>query len=130
MPFFQKKHNPLMRQTILLLCCFLFLSNTLQAQKSGTVKGYVTDTINKSTLTKASVSLLRAKDSILVKFTRTKENGSFELNNIKAGKFILLVSYPKYADFVDQFAIDSTKSVSYTHLRAHETRIGISFYGL
>lgn len=83
-----------MRQTILVLCCFLFLSNTLQAQISGTVKGYVTDTINHSTLTKASVSLLRAQDSILVKFTRAKENGSFELNNIKAGKFILLVSYP------------------------------------
>lgn len=100
-----------MRQTILLLCCFLFLSNTLLAQKSGTVKGYIADTINKSTLTKASVSLLRAKDSVLVKYTRAKENGSFELNNIKAGKFILLVSYPKYADFVDQFAIDSTNLI-------------------
>ena len=121
-----------MRQTILLLCCFLFLSNTLQAQISGTVKGYITDTINNSTLTKASVSLLRAQDSILVKFTRAKENGYFELNNIKSGKFILLVSYPKYADFVDQFSVDSTKlikdygkinledrgkiPVSYTHL--------------
>lgn len=100
-----------MRQTILVLCCFLFLSNTLQAQLSGTIKGYVTDTINNYPLTKASVSLLRAQDSILVKFTRAKENGYFELNNIEYGKFILLVSYPKYADFVDQFSVDSTKII-------------------
>jgi hypothetical protein len=100
-----------MRHTILVLCCFLFLSNTLQAQVSGTVKGYVIDTTNNSPLTKASISLLRAQDSILIKFTRAKENGYFELNNIKDGKFILLVSYPKYADFVDQFSIDSTKLV-------------------
>ncbi|WP_239452936.1 outer membrane beta-barrel protein [Flavobacterium tistrianum] len=60
-------------------------------------------------MSKASVSLLRAKDSILIKFTRAKENGYFELNNIKDGKFILLVSYPKYADFVDKFSLDSTK---------------------
>ncbi len=100
-----------MRQTILALCFFLFLSNVLQAQTSGTVKGHVIDTINNSPLSKASVSLLRAQDSILIKFTRAKENGYFELNDIKAGKFILLVSYPKYADFVDQFSIDSTKLI-------------------
>ncbi|WP_348798382.1 outer membrane beta-barrel family protein [Flavobacterium adhaerens] len=100
-----------MKHTILALCCFLFLSNTLQAQTSGTVKGYVTDTINHSSLSKASISLLREKDSILVKFTRATENGYFELNNIKDGKFILLVSYPKYADFVDQFSVDSTQLI-------------------
>ncbi|KAF2341967.1 outer membrane beta-barrel protein [Flavobacterium tistrianum] len=98
-----------MRQTILVICCFLFLSNILHTQTLGTVKGYAIDTINNSPLSKASVSLLRAKDSILIKFTRAKENGYFELNNIKDGKFILLVSYPKYADFVDKFSLDSTK---------------------
>lgn len=100
-----------MRHTILVLCCFLFLSNPLQAQISSTVKGYVIDTTNHSPLTKASISLLRAQDSILLKFTRAKENGYFEFNNLKAGKFILLVSYPKYADFVDQFSVDSTKLI-------------------
>ncbi|MWB93325.1 outer membrane beta-barrel protein [Flavobacterium sp. GA093] len=98
-----------MRQSVLLLCCFLFLSNVLQAQKKGTVKGFVGDTINNSSLAGASISVLRAQDSILVQFTRAKENGAFELNNIKSGKFILLVSYPKYADFVDLFAVDSTQ---------------------
>ncbi|MET0572606.1 MAG: outer membrane beta-barrel family protein, partial [Pedobacter agri] len=32
----------------------------------------------------------------------------FEINCIKNGKFILLVSYPKYSDFVDHYTLDST----------------------
>ncbi|RZK67533.1 MAG: TonB-dependent receptor [Pedobacter sp.] len=57
------------------------------------------------------MAILNSKDSTLVKFTRSAENGSFELNGIKNGKFILLVSYPKYADFVDHFTLDSTTQV-------------------
>jgi len=72
------------------------------------IKGRIIDTASTTLLSGSTVAVLNAKDSTLVKFTRSAENGTFELNGIKNGKFILLVSYPKYADFVDHFTLDST----------------------
>ena len=71
------------------------------SQETGTVKGIVTDTLNKQNLSNAVVAVLRAKDSVLVKFTRTSKEGNFNLPNITSGKYIVMVSYPAYADYVD-----------------------------
>jgi hypothetical protein len=75
------------------------ISNTFAQQ--GSLKGMVTDTLNKQNLSNAVVSVLRAKDSVLVKFTRTTKEGNFDLPNLTAGKYIVMVSYPAYADYVD-----------------------------
>lgn len=98
-----------MKKTLPSLCILLFFFIASKAQNMHTIKGRVIDTASTSILGNTSVSILNAKDSTLVKFTRTAENGIFEINGIKNGKFILLVSYPKYADFVDHFTLDSTK---------------------
>ncbi len=90
-------------QPILLFCSFFLLSSTF-AQKSS-LKGTVTDTLNKQNLRNAVVSVLRSKDSILVKFSRTNAQGSFEIKNLPAGKFVLLTSYPNYADYTDIITI-------------------------
>ncbi len=56
------------------------------------------------------ISLLRAKDSILYKFIRSDEKGNFELKNLDSGKYILLITYPHYADFADHiFVTDSSQ---------------------
>ncbi|MCZ4243319.1 outer membrane beta-barrel family protein [Pedobacter punctiformis] len=103
-----------MRKTLLLLCFFLSLFIYSNAQNQQFIKGRVIDTASTSILSGTSVSILRAKDSTLVKFTRALDNGTFEMNNIPKGKYILLVSYPKYADFVDHFTLDSIKpSIDY-----------------
>jgi hypothetical protein len=57
----------------------------------------------------ASISVLNAKDSTLVTFTRAGEDGSFAINGLHKGKFILLLAYPDYADYVDHFELDSAK---------------------
>lgn len=100
-----------MKRLLLSLCFFVFIASYSKAQGLHTIKGRVIDTASTSILGNTSVSILNAKDSTLVKFTRAAENGIFEINGIKNGKFILLVSYPKYADFVDHFTLDSTTQV-------------------
>jgi len=100
-----------MKPLLLSLCLFVFIASYSKAQGLHTIKGRVIDTASTSILGNTSVSVLNAKDSTLVKFTRAAENGTFEINGIKNGKFILLVSYPKYADFVDHFILDSTIQV-------------------
>ncbi len=92
--------------TVVLTCFFSF---SLLAQTSYPVKGIVTDTASGVNLVNTSISILNAKDSTLVKFTRAGADGSFSLNIPKPGKFILLVTYPKYADYVENFSLDSAK---------------------
>ncbi|MFC3561055.1 outer membrane beta-barrel family protein [Pedobacter jamesrossensis] len=98
-----------MKRILLSVCFLIFCFFSAKAQSVHSIKGRVIDTASTTILGGTSVSVLNAKDSTMVKFTRAAENGSFELSNIKNGKYILLVSYPKYADFVDHFALDSTK---------------------
>src|SRR5579871_2915243 len=85
--------------TVLLLataCIFQF-----SFAQSPSIKGTVKDTSEKRILPNSSVLLLRKADSILVSHTRTNKDGAFELPQDSAGKFILLITYPKYADYID-----------------------------
>jgi len=88
-----------------LLLCLGF--TTSFAQTGYSIKGKVADTVANTNLINASVSVITAKDSILQKFTRIKDDGTFTINNLNKGKFILVATYPGYADFVERFALDS-----------------------
>lgn len=70
-------------------------------------KGTVLDTINKQNLNAATVILLTAKDSMLVNFTHSNENGVFYFNQIKPNNYILLISKKNYVDFVDSIKVDN-----------------------
>ncbi len=69
---------------------------------SGSIRGKIADTSEKKSLHNASVILLRKSDSLIVKFGRSDPSGNFHLNKLPAGKFLLLVTYPSYADYVDE----------------------------
>lgn len=90
--------------TLMALLLLTAISNGF-SQETGTVKGTVTDTLNKQNLTNAVVAVLRAKDSVLVKYTRTTKEGQFNLPNLSAGNYIVMVSYPAYADYVDIISV-------------------------
>ncbi|MES2004114.1 MAG: outer membrane beta-barrel protein [Bacteroidota bacterium] len=98
-----------MRKSIVLfaLLCFIVTTSALAQQSS--LKGTITDTLNKQNLSNAVISVLRVKDSVLVKFTRTDAQGNFELKNLRSGNFILMVSYPSYADYVDKITVEAGK---------------------
>ncbi|MBS7566749.1 TonB-dependent receptor family protein [Mucilaginibacter sp. Bleaf8] len=97
-----------MKYIILLLC--VFLPATLLAQSRYGVSGMIKDSTTNQTLENATIAVLTAKDSILQSFTRAKADGSFNMNALKRGKYILLVSYPDYADYAENFELDSVKS--------------------
>lgn len=97
----------LMKITIIGVLLFLVGTVSLSAQTNYSIKGTIADTVSNSKLANASISVITAKDSILQKFTRVKEDGTFAINNLSKGKFIVLATYPGYADFVEHFTLDS-----------------------
>lgn len=85
----------------------VFSTILLFAQKPYAIKGSVTDTMATYKLVNTTVTLLNQKDSTLVKFTRANAEGSFAINNLHSGKFILLITYPGYADYAENFTLDT-----------------------
>ncbi|HEY0245472.1 MAG TPA: TonB-dependent receptor, partial [Mucilaginibacter sp.] len=92
--------------TIAIIAFCLCAVSSSYAQNSYTIKGAAVDTDLRIKLYNTTISVLNAKDSILQKFTRATDNGSFSLSGLPTGKFILLVTYPEYADYVEPFTID------------------------
>ena len=91
---------------LLVLCIF---AGSAWGQGLYGVHGTVIDSAISKTLKMSTVCVLNAKDSTLVQFTRAAADGSFVLNHISRGKYILLITYPAYADYVERFALDSAK---------------------
>jgi iron complex outermembrane recepter protein len=61
------------------------------AQTGSKISGKVGD-VNQSTLNSASISLLRAKDSSVIKMSVASKEGRFEFDNVPAGKYLLLAT--------------------------------------
>src|SRR5450432_1198395 len=96
-----------MRYIILLWAFLIFFGLGASAQNNYSVKGTIADTVEKVKLVTSAVTILQARDSILVKFGYTKTDGSFMLDGLPGGQYILLVAYPDYADYVETFNLDS-----------------------
>ena len=62
-------------------------------------------TASKKFLPSATINVLDAKDSTLVSFGRSKENGSFEIGRLAVGKYLLLVTYTGFEKVQKQFSI-------------------------
>jgi len=80
-----------MRKLSTLLISLLLSAVVFSQTKIGRISGVITDESQKP-VQSASVSLLRAKDSSLVKIAVTNKEGKYEFENIIEGKFLLLVS--------------------------------------
>ena len=89
---------------------FLFSIHLCCAQY--TISGKVIDTLNIIPLTNASVTLLRASDSVLEGFTRSKNDGSFQISTKQQGKYMLMVTFPSFADYIDDITIKDAKIIS------------------
>ena len=80
------------------------------AQKAN-ITGTLQDAIDQKKLENGSVLLIRTKDSILTQSVRTNTEGAFELKNISAGDYTLLISYPKMADFISSVKLSDTSKM-------------------
>jgi hypothetical protein len=97
--------------TILLMLC-VAVSN---AQKSA-IKGTITDSTEKRSLHFATVSLLRKSDSTLVSFTRTNKDGNFILPKTDTGRYVILVTYPRFADYMDDLEVKGETDMGLVNL--------------
>ena len=83
-----------MRQ-ILFIPVFFFCT-IASAQKNGTIKGIAFDTVAKQPVASATITLMQKKDSSLISFTMTDNNGRFELSGIQNGEYRLLITHVNY----------------------------------
>lgn len=96
-----------MRKKVFLLLLFFFTVIIAHSQISS-IKGTVTDTAEKKNLSNAVITLLTAKDSLLAKFTRSDKQGNFSIQNVSPGRYVLLITYPKFADYADEIELKET----------------------
>ncbi len=96
--------------TIMTMAFFLSVVSAF-AQEGVRIKGMVIDSAARTNLTNAAIIVINEKDSILINYTKADYEGKFDFNVDRRGKFILQIIYPGYADFVQQFSIDSSMNV-------------------
>jgi hypothetical protein len=102
--------NPsLLRLFLALLFCAVFSQYTL-AQKNF-VSGVVTDTSDKKKLQYAAASLIDLKDTTLYKSVRSNEEGVFHFSEIRPGKYTLMISYPRMADYLRDIEVKDTSKL-------------------
>ena len=97
---------PTARTMLLLAICALFCLPVF-AQKpvrpgANSIKGIIADTADKIKLHYSIVALINLADSTLYRSVRTNQNGFFKLTDIPPGRYTLLVSYPRMADYLQQ----------------------------
>ncbi len=95
-----------MKKTLTLLAAFLLTTLIAVAQPGGKIAGTVHDESN-NPLSAATVSLLRAKDSGLVKVAVSDKSGHYDFINIKQGRYLLSVTSVGFAKKFSQ-AFDLT----------------------
>lgn len=93
--------------TLILACACFF---TALAQNNYTVKGSTGDASSGVKLAGTTIMVLNQKDSIMRAFTWSGNMGEFAIDNLPKGKFLLLLTYPGYADYVEMFTLDSANT--------------------
>ena len=97
---------------LILLLCILPSAFIAQAQINGSVKGKLLDTAGKQPLSEATVSVMLVKDSSLVSFSLSDKKGNFEITNLDAGNYLLMISYTGYENFKKPFSITADKKTT------------------
>lgn len=85
-----------MLRYITTLIILFALSNIVQAQQPVALKGNIYDTATKRGLAYATISIVNAKDSTLVTFTRADSTGKFSFKSLDKGTYLLSASYVGY----------------------------------
>lgn len=100
--------TPYMKKFYAILC--LLFPWVIQAQ-TYTIRGYVADTLNENHLQYASITLIRSEDSILENFTRTDAEGKFALHIAQKGSYVLMVSFPGFAEYIDRVVVENNPEI-------------------
>ncbi len=85
---------------VVVVAFFVCISFNAFSQQTN-ITGKIIDTEAHLPVKNAVVMVLSLKDSTLITFARTQEDGTYELKNVPAGKNILMITHPVYGDYVD-----------------------------
>ncbi|MDE6467781.1 MAG: carboxypeptidase-like regulatory domain-containing protein, partial [Muribaculaceae bacterium] len=85
-----------MRELIKIIVLMVFAFQSVATVMAVTLNGNVKDAVSGEPLIQASLRVLAAKDSALVKGAVTDIDGRFNIQGIKAGKYIVEASYVGY----------------------------------
>ena len=96
----------------LFLLTSLLLSSYVIFAQNISIDGKVIDSTIKKPLNSATISLASAKDSSLLSFTRSEDDGYFQINNVKPGKYLLSISYVGYAHLWLSITVGANPKVS------------------
>jgi hypothetical protein len=94
----------------LLTITILFLVALSASAQKFSIKGTVSDTLNKS-LPSATVMLLNPKDSSLVNFGVTNAAGKFEIKNLSKGTYQLKITFVGFSTYIKNFSTPETGSM-------------------
>ncbi|MGZ8525400.1 MAG: outer membrane beta-barrel family protein [Chitinophagaceae bacterium] len=93
-----------MRKQFVLSLALIIIAQVALAQ-TASLKGAVVDNTEHKNLQNTVISLLRAKDSVLVKFARADKAGNFSISNLKEGEYIIMITHPYMGDYFDKTEI-------------------------
>lgn len=94
-----------MKKLTALITITVLLAFTCLNAQQGSIKGLVVDTTSNLILHNAVITMINATDTSLVKFTRAAKDGFFSIKNLAAGKYVILVTYPRYVEMIDTIRI-------------------------
>lgn len=97
-----------MRKPILLII-ILLTTCIAGAQINGSVKGKLLDTTARQSIAEATISVILSKDSSLISFALSDKKGAFEIKNLDAGEYLLMVSHTGFENFRKKFSISADK---------------------
>ena len=83
---------------------FVLAAITSHSQKAS-IKGTVTDTVEKKNLANTVIAILKKSDSVLVKFSRANKSGEFLISDLDTGRFILMATHPFFGDYFDNIEL-------------------------
>jgi outer membrane receptor protein involved in Fe transport len=109
----------------LLLVCLVIASGSFTQTNTGKIIGTVTDNTGKF-MQSASVSLVKAKDSVLVKLAITGKDGAYEFENIKEGDYLLTITSVGFEKkFSNPFSVSAAAVTKLEPLQVNEAAKGI-----
>lgn len=99
-----------MKRTFSLFFVLLALITGAQAQRdAGTIRGKLIDTVSKQPVSGATVTVLHAKDSSLVTFTLSNQQGVFEIKGLADGEYRIIISSKGFIEYKKTFSITAAK---------------------
>ena len=93
---------------VFIFFCALCLNLSAQDVTTFSVRGLLTDSIDRQPLDAANVMVVRARDSVFVSGGMSDNKGIFELGKLTAGQYLLVVSYLGYTDVKRPLTLSGT----------------------